>query len=50
MQEYKRERLDAETRLQAAATRAKYHDEHIAVIDAWFVQVSASWFCRDVLT
>lgn len=40
MQEYKRERSNLETRLNEMTKNAKYHDEHLMVVDAWFSEVS----------
>ena len=42
MQEYKREKITLETRLNDLIKRAVYHDDHLRIIDAWFTQVSVN--------
>jgi len=39
MLEYKRERNSLETRLQDLEKKTADHDEHIRIIDAWWLQV-----------
>ena len=39
MQEYKRERTTLETQLKEMRKKARYHDDHLRVIDSWFRQV-----------
>lgn len=39
MQEYKREKNILESRLEALEKRSIYHDDHIRITDAWFLQV-----------
>jgi E3 ubiquitin-protein ligase BRE1 len=39
MLEYKREKNNLEARLQELESKADDHDEHIRVIDAWWLQV-----------
>lgn len=40
MQEYKRERNTLEGQINSLAESARYHDDHLRTIDAWFAQVS----------
>ena len=39
MQEYKREKIRLEIRLQEVLQKSVDHDDHIRVIDAWVLQV-----------
>jgi E3 ubiquitin-protein ligase BRE1 len=39
MLEYKREKNNLEARLHELESKADDHDEHIRVIDAWWLQV-----------
>ena len=39
MLEYKREKSNLEARLQDVEKRAIYHDDHIRIMDAWWLQV-----------
>ena len=41
MQEYKRERNTLEAQMNSLAESARYHDDHLRAIDAWFAQVSS---------
>jgi E3 ubiquitin-protein ligase BRE1 len=40
MLEYKREKTTLETRLEELDKRSTYHDNHIRIMDAWWLQVS----------
>lgn len=40
MQEYKRDRINLESRLNDMTKKALHHDEHLMLIDAWFIEVS----------
>lgn len=40
MLEYKREKATLEARLDEYARRATHHDDHLRVVDAWWLQVS----------
>lgn len=42
MQEYKRTCNNLETRLEEMERRSTHHDDHLRVVDAWWVQVSLS--------
>ena len=42
MNEYKREKINLEARLQQIEKQIVDHDDHIRIIDAWLLQVSAS--------
>ena len=39
MQEYKREKVNLETKLKDLSKNAAFHNEHLRVIDGWFKQV-----------
>ncbi|OQV02860.1 hypothetical protein CLAIMM_07984 [Cladophialophora immunda] len=39
MQEYKREKNTLEAQLKEMRKKARYHDDHLRIIDAWFQQV-----------
>ncbi len=39
MQEYKREKSTLETQMKEMRKKARYHDDHLRVIDSWFQQV-----------
>lgn len=39
MQEYKREKNTLESQLKDTRKKARYHDDHLRIIDAWFQQV-----------
>ena len=39
MLEYKREKKDLEARLQSLQQDTKYHDDHLRIIDSWFMQL-----------
>jgi len=39
MREYKRERNTLQQQLDDLNNRSAYHDEHLRVIDSWFLQV-----------
>ena len=39
MQEYRREKNTLEAQLKDMRKKARYHDDHLRVIDAWFLQV-----------
>lgn len=39
MREYKRERNTLSSQLEELNNRSAYHDEHIRIIDSWFLQV-----------
>lgn len=39
MLEYKREKATLEARLEELDKRSTYHDDHLRVVDAWWVQV-----------
>lgn len=39
MLEYKRENATLEARLEELDKRSTYHDDHIRVMDAWWIQV-----------
>jgi len=39
MQEYKREKATLESRLEEAAKKSTFHDDHIRVVDAWMLEV-----------
>lgn len=39
MREYKRDKGIFESRVNELAKQATYHDDHIRLIDAWFLQV-----------
>lgn len=43
MLEYKREKSTLETRLDEYARRATDHDDHLRVVDNWWLQVSYSF-------
>lgn len=40
MQEYSRRATTAEFRLEELHKRSVYHDDHLRIIDAWWLQVS----------
>jgi E3 ubiquitin-protein ligase BRE1 len=40
MRELKRDKVQLESQLADVEKRAKYHDEHLRIIDAWLIQVS----------
>lgn len=40
MLEYKREKATLETRLAELAKKAAHHDDHLRIVDAWWLQVS----------
>lgn len=40
MREFKREKTTVESQLNELESRAKYHDDHLRITDAWFDQVS----------
>ncbi|KAI0480294.1 hypothetical protein GGR56DRAFT_264358 [Xylariaceae sp. FL0804] len=42
MLEYKREKTTLEARLEELAQRSTYHDDHLRVVDAWWLQDSLS--------
>src|SRR5258708_2804588 len=39
MQEYKREKNTLEAQLKEMRKKARYHDDHLRIIDSWFQQV-----------
>lgn len=39
MQEYRREKNTLETQLKEMRKKARYHDDHLRIIDSWFQQV-----------
>ena len=39
MKEYKRQKRDAEERLNDMTAKIVYHDDHLRTIDAWFAQM-----------
>lgn len=39
MKEYKREKHSLETQLAQVNKRSAYHDDHLRIIDGWFLQV-----------
>lgn len=39
MKEYKRQKRDAEERLNDVTQKSTYHDDHLRTIDAWFAQM-----------
>lgn len=39
MQEYRREKNNLESQLKEMRKQARYHDDHLRIIDAWFQQV-----------
>ena len=39
MQEYKREKNTVEAQLKDMRKKARYHDDHLRVIDLWFKQL-----------
>ncbi|KAI1815287.1 E3 ubiquitin-protein ligase-like protein [Poronia punctata] len=39
MLEYKREKATLESRLEEAEKRSSYHDDHLRVVDAWWIQL-----------
>ena len=43
MLEYKREKVNLETRLQELEKNTIEHDDHIRIIDAWLLQVRDSF-------
>lgn len=48
MQEYKRDRINLESRLNDMTKKALHHDEHLMLIDAWFIEVAT--YCVYSLT
>ena len=42
MQEYSRRATTAESRLEELHKRSVYHDDHLRIMDAWWLQVSLS--------
>ena len=42
MKEFKREKGLLEAQVTELSKRAAYHDDHVRLIDSWFVQVSQS--------
>jgi E3 ubiquitin-protein ligase BRE1 len=40
MQEYNRRAMTAESRLEELHKRSVHHDDHLRIIDAWWLQVS----------
>lgn len=42
MREYKRDKGIFESRVNELAKQATYHDDHIRLIDAWFLQVRSA--------
>lgn len=41
MREYKREKSNLEAELLKMTKRAAHHDDHLRLIDSWFLQVCA---------
>lgn len=48
MQEYSRRASTAESRLEELHKRSVHHDDHLRIIDAWWLQVCCSRFLRHV--
>jgi len=42
MLEYKRDKATLETRLAELSKKAAHHDDHLRIVDAWWLQVSLS--------
>src|SRR5690349_20401036 len=39
MQEYKREKNTLESQLKEMRKKARYHDDHLRIVDSWFQQI-----------
>jgi E3 ubiquitin-protein ligase BRE1 len=43
MLEYKREKINLESRVQELEKNSTDHDDHIRIVDAWVLQVSPAY-------
>ena len=48
MQEYSRRATTAESRLEELHKRSVHHDDHLRIIDAWWLQVSICLETRSI--